>query len=124
MEFRDTTKWYFENAPNLQAEDLKIGHFALLNKIKIEQSPSSKSDARWSGHYRVTTIAQSFGTYGLAELGGAQLVGWMDDRQLEKVINRHKAVHGTRQISKPSTTQEELLEECGEYEVHSVARVK
>jgi hypothetical protein len=61
------------------------------------------------------------GTYRLAELDGAELAGWIDGSRLKKFFTRNAGVHGTREISTPSTAQEEELEEFEEFEVESVA---
>ena len=120
-ESRDANKHYFDEAANLQAEDLQIGDLAPVHETKIEQCHSATLDDRWRGPYRVTEIAQSMGTYPLAELDEAELVGWIDGSRLMEFFTRNEGVHGTREISTPSTAQEEELEEFEEFEVEAVA---
>jgi len=120
-ESRDANKRYLDQAANLRAEDLQIGDLALMHETKIEQSHGAKLDASWRGPYRVPEIAQSLGTYRLTELDGAELAGWMDGSQLKKVFTRNEGVHGPREISRPSTTQEEESEEFEEFKVEAVA---
>jgi len=92
-----------------------------VHETKIEQSHCAKRDARWRGPYRVTEIAQSLGTYRLAELDAAELEGWIDSSRLKKFFTRNEGVHGTREISTPSTTQWEESEQFEEFEVEAVA---
>jgi hypothetical protein len=120
-ESRDANKRYFDQAANLQAEDLQIGDLALMHETKIDQSHGTKLDAQWQGPYRVTEIAQSLGTYRLAELDGAELAGWIDGSRLKKFFTRNKGVHGPREISTPSTAEEEEFKEFEEFEVEAVA---
>jgi hypothetical protein len=61
------------------------------------------------------------GTYRQAELDGAELAGWIDGSRLKKFFTPNKGVYGTREISTPSTIQEEELEELEEFEVEAVA---
>jgi len=116
---RDADKCYFDQAANLRAEDLQIGDLTLLHETKIEQSHCAKLDARWRGPYRVIEIAHSLGTYRLAELDGAELAGWIDASRLKKLFTCNEGVHGTREISTPSSEQEEELEEFEEFEVEA-----
>jgi len=95
-----------------------------MHETKIEQSHCAKLDARWRGSYRVTEIAQSLGKYRLAELDGAELVGWIDGRRLKKYFTRNEGVHGTREISTPCTAHEEESEEFEDFEVEAVAGQK
>jgi hypothetical protein len=120
-ESRDANKRYFDQAANLRAEDLQIGDLALVHETKIEQSHRAKLDARWRGPYRVTEIAQSLATYRLAELDWAELVGWIDGSRLKKFFTRNEGVHGTREISTPSSAQAKESEEFEEFEVEAVA---
>ena len=117
----DANKRYFDQAANLRAEDLQIGDLALVHETKIEQSHGAKLDARWRGPYRVTEIAQSLGTYRLSELDGAELAGWIDGSRLKKFFTRNEVVDSTREISTPSTAEEEKSEEFEEFEVEAVA---
>jgi hypothetical protein len=48
-------------------------------------------------------------------------VGWIDGSRLKKVLTRNKCVHGTGEISTPSTAQAKESEEFEEYEVEAVA---
>jgi len=120
-ESSDANKRYFDQAANLPVEDLQIGDLAIVHETKIEQSHGAKLDARWRGPYRVTEIAQSLGTYRLAELDGAELAGWIGGSRLKKFSTHNGGVHGTREISTPSTAQEEESEEFEEFEVEAVA---
>jgi len=88
-ESRDANKQYFDQVANLRAEAFQIGDLALVHETKIEQSQGAKMDARWRGPYRVTEIAQSLGTYRVAELDGAELAGWIDGSQLKKLFTRN-----------------------------------
>jgi hypothetical protein len=106
-ESRDANKRYFNQAANLRAEDPQIGDLALMHGPKIEQSHGTKLDARWRGPYQVTEIAQSLGTYRFGELDGAELAGWIDGSRLKKFFTRNEGVHNTREITTPSTAQEE-----------------
>jgi len=86
-----------------------------VHETKIEQSHGAQLDARWRVPDRVTDIAQSFGTYVLAELDWAQLAGCIDGSGLKMMFTRNEDIHGTREISSPSTTQEEESEEFEEF---------
>jgi len=63
-------------------------------------------------------VAQSLGNYRLAELEGAQLVGWIDGSWLKKYFTHNQGVHGARKTNMPNNAQEE------EIEVESVAGQK
>jgi hypothetical protein len=66
-------------------------------------------------------IALSLVTYRRAELDGAEPTGWTEGSGLKMYFNSKDGVHGTRQVSMPSTTQQEEWEECEEFEVDVVA---
>jgi len=118
---RDANNCYFYHAAKLPTEDVQIGDLALMHKTKIEQSHCTMLDPSWRGPYRVTAIAQSLGTYCLAELDGAELTGWIDGSGLKKIITRKEEVHTARKISMPNTTQEGDSELFEEFEVETVA---
>ena len=118
---RDANKNHFDQAAILQAADLQMGNSALVHKTKIEQSHSTKLDARWRGTYQVTEIAQNLGSYRLAEVHGAELVGWIDGSWLLKILTSNESQHSTREISMPSTAQEEESNEFEKSEVEAVA---
>jgi len=121
---RYANRCYFEQAANIHAQDIQIGHFALVNETKIEQSHSAKQDALWRGPYQVTEIAPSLGTYRLAQVDAADLAGWMDGSPLMKFFTRNEGVHGTGAIAMPNTIQEEESDELKEFEVEAVASWK
>jgi len=75
QELRDANTRYFNQTANLPTEDPQIVHLPLLNESQLELSYGTKLDARWWGLYQVTEIAQSLGTYWLAEPNQAELVG-------------------------------------------------
>jgi len=120
-ESRDANKHYFDEAADLHTEDRQMSDFALMYETKIEQSHSAKLDARWQGPYWITDIAQNLGTYQLAELDGAELMGWIDGCRRKKLLTRNESVHGTQEIKMPSTTQEKESEEFKEFKVEAVA---
>jgi len=60
---KDANKCYFNQAADLQADDLHNGHLDLLHKTKIELSYSANVEAMWGAPYRVTDIAQCLETY-------------------------------------------------------------
>jgi hypothetical protein len=61
------------------------------------------------------------GIYRLAELDGAALAGWIDGSRLKKFFTRNEGVHSTREISTPSTAEEEESEEFKEFKEEAVA---
>lgn len=93
---------------------------ALEYEAKIEQVQGTKLDARWRGPYLVTDITQSLGTFQLAEPDGAERVGWLDGSQLSKFLTQNEGMQGTREISMPSTAEEEESMEFEEFDVEAV----
>jgi hypothetical protein len=77
-EFRNASEWYFHQPANLEDDNLRIGDFVLIHKATIEESHWAKLGARLREPYQVTEIPQSLGTYQLAKVDGAELVGWTD----------------------------------------------
>ena len=120
-ESRDANKHFLDQAAYLQAKHLQIGNLAPMHKTKIEPSHGAKLDARWRGPYRVPEIAQSLRIHRLAELDGAELVGWMVGSRLNKFFTRNEGIPGTREISTPSTAHNKESEEFEESMVEAVA---
>ena len=123
-ELRDAYKCYLDQVANLRSEDLQIVDLTLIRETNLGQSHSAKLDARWRRPYQVTEIALSLGTYRQAELERAELVGWIDGGRLNRFFTCNEGVHGTREISTPSTTHDEESEEFEEYKVEAVTGQK
>lgn len=120
IESRDANERYFNQRANLKADDLQIGNLVSVHETMIELSDGSQLDARWGKPSYVTEIAQSLGTYQLAELDRVELMGQIDGDQLKKCFTHNESVHSTHDISMPSTTQRETSGKFESFESEAV----
>jgi len=123
-EWRDARQHCVVRAAKLQANDLYISNLALILETVIEQSHGTELDACWWRRRWVSGIAQSFGTYHLAEQNGAVLGGCIHGNQHMWLCTRIEGAHVARDTNMPDATQDEVWEKLEQFQVEEVAGKK
>jgi hypothetical protein len=89
---REKNKEAFDAAHFIRTEELNLGDLVLLWDIKKEKDKSSvvKLQPRWLEPYKIIRVAESLGSYRIAELDGAILQGPFAGKRLKKFRLRAK----------------------------------